>query len=500
MNPEFNAIHTIEVDDTYFDSGAFGEIYHCKSIDGRKISSRQVIKRFLDDGSGNAKRSYETICRLQDNLVNYNNALMQKNAKPLQEVKALGGLPQFSFEGTLNGVHVYGYSANYLQSPDWLLFGELFNEPDKDKRNRLLNEFYNLPLEHRIKMAYCLAEGFIHLEQLKYIYADLNAKNLFINQKDGEVCLIDYEGGAVNDNPETYGKAGEWLAPEIQLQLLMNNTPIIKVDLNTDTWAVAIAIHFMLFNFHPLFFLKLRGKSEMEAYFKQHKWPSAVQSDPNFRQEVGSTYQSYIHRLQTQLPGPLYEAFDETINKGYNNPNRRLSYRQWLRVLSGCISPVVITDFTADRLYIIAGIPVTLKWQVEKARAVYIDQGIGEVTSVNEIKLRPEKSIIYTLSAEGHGGPVSKPIYITVFPTPVIETLKVPIPDFNSTINMSSQTAFSQLNLSIDMDTEKLTSAPLSFVKLDQYPIKTGPLNNEGLFWSITKVFNMVKERIIKTI
>jgi serine/threonine protein kinase len=340
LNADFDSVHSIQIDDSPFDRGAFGEVYDCNSINGNKVARRQVIKVFLDDGSGSAIRGLETIHKLQDRIIQHNASLKLANSKQLQTVNALGGLPQFSFKGTLNGRRTIGYSANFLHSSKWLLFSQLFNEENLTKRKVIRNAFYKLPIATRLEMAYDLAEGFSHLEQMSFIYADLNAKNFFVNQKDGQLCLIDYEGGAINDNPETFGKPGEWLAPEINEQLLNAHSSLIKVDLNTDTWAVAVGIHFMLFNFHPLFFLKVRGRREMASYFANHKWPEANQNDRNFRTELSTTYDSYIRRLNYELPKPLVNAFSETINNGFSNRNKRLSYRQWLRVIEASAQTV----------------------------------------------------------------------------------------------------------------------------------------------------------------
>ena len=334
----FTDVRSIQIDSKPFDSGAFGEVYFCNAINQIPVANRQVVKIFLDDGSGSSLRGYQTITKLQEKILERNNHLLQANEKPLEDVAALFALPQFSFQGSLFGRTVRGYSANFLAKPHWLLFSQIFNEDDLAKRKLLRNKFYNLPLPHRLMMAYDLVEGFTHLEQMHFIYADLNPKNFFVNEQDGSLCLIDYEGGAVNENPETFGKPGEWLAPEIQEQLLHNNSSFIKVDLNTDTWAVTIAVHFMLFNFHPLFFLKTRGKTEMREYFANNQWPYIQKSHPNFRADVSTSYDYYIHKLNSEIPEPLVAAFSETINNGFINPNKRLSYRQWLRIVKAEIS------------------------------------------------------------------------------------------------------------------------------------------------------------------
>ncbi|MDR1156487.1 MAG: protein kinase [Bacteroidales bacterium] len=110
-----------------------------------------------------------------------------------------------------------GYSANLLDNGKWLLFDRIFDEPDQNRKKQYRNDFYNLPLEKRLDMAHNLAEGFAYLERMKFVYADLNPKNLFVNQKDGELCLIDYEGGAVMDNRGNI-PAGKQAWRRLQLQ------------------------------------------------------------------------------------------------------------------------------------------------------------------------------------------------------------------------------------------------------------------------------------------
>ena len=494
LSPEFNSVKSIEIEDNPLDSGAFGEVYFCNSVNGLNINSKQVLKVFIDDGSGSARRGYDTIVKLQEQIISHNNYLKQKNEKLIQQVNALGALPQFSYEGVLNGKKILGYSANLLPKTEWMLFGQIFNEEDLDKRKQLRNTFYNLPIDHRLKMAYDLVEAFSHLEQMKYIYADLNPKNFFVNEKDGKLCLIDYEGGAINDNPETYGKPGEWLAPEIQKQLLNSNSPVIKVDLNTDTWAVAIAVHFMIFPFHPLFFLKVRGEKEMSDYFKKHKWSDIDKNNPNFRTEHSGTYDWYIGKLKTQINPALYKALLDTINNGYNNRSMRLSYKQWLKVLGGVMLPPKIKSFTSDRIAVINGVPVTLKWEIENAHTIEIDNRIGNVTGKTEIKIIPDKDVIYRIKAIGHFGEAEATIDIKLFPTPVLESLKVPMPDFVSRVNLNPiQISSPKIDVSINI-TNLMSSKPVFTEQSNelktlrpQHKPKTELLNLSSIYESIKR-------------
>ncbi|TVZ60048.1 serine/threonine protein kinase [Flavobacteriaceae bacterium MAR_2010_105] len=451
LNPIFNLIHSVQTDDSPFDRGGFGEVYFCNSINNTSISEKQVLKILIDDGTGSASRGYKTINKLQDKIRLYNSQLKQNNEKPIESINALGALPQFSFEGELNGKKVLGYSANLLEKSSWLNFSKIFKEDDLQIRKELRTKFYNLPLEIRLKMAYDLVEGFSHLQQMNFIYADLNPENFFVNQKEAKLCLIDYEGGAVNENPETYGKPGEWLAPEIQSQLF-NSSSLIKVDLNTDTWAVAIGIHFMLFNFHPLFYLKTRGIKEMKDYFKNHKWPDADVMSMNFRKELQKNYEWYIDKIKNELPQSLFQGFSETINNGRLNPNRRLSYKQWINIIKGLMQPPTINSFIADKYMVIDGIPITLSWRVNDIHTLQINNGIGEVTNQNSVEVLPSINTKYKLKAIGHFGVTEKSLEIKVFPTPIMETIFVPAPKINEVVNLQiNMPKFPSIDLSVEI-------------------------------------------------
>ena len=429
LNPAFDSVSSIEIDDNPFDRGGFGEVYECSSIDGNNIAVKQVIKILTDDGTGSSYRGRQTIIKLQDRIIAHNADLKKNNATPVEKISALQALPQFSFKGELKGKEVLGYSANLLDHNKWTNFGNILQGVDKEKRQQAQNIFYNKTLESRLKMGYDLVVGFKHLQDMNFIYADLNPVNFFVNLDEDSLCLIDYEGGAVNENPETYGKPGEWLAAEIQEQLLNSTSGLTKVDLNTDTWAVAIAIHSMLFPFHPIFYLRVRGKVEMEEYSSQHKWPEVDRLDANFRKELESTYNFYLQELNSTIPKELIRGFSETFNQGFKNPNRRLSYKQWIQIISSLMHPPSILSFSVDNPFIIDGTPVRLEWKIDKSsHTVHIDNGVGDVTHLNSVTVAPFKQTSYTLKAIGCFGEDERTVVVKVFPTPIVESIFVPAP------------------------------------------------------------------------
>jgi hypothetical protein len=65
---EFTSISTIEIEDKPFNSGGFGEVYFCNSINGKTIKNGQVVKVFKNVVSGNAEKSHTTIKKLQEKI------------------------------------------------------------------------------------------------------------------------------------------------------------------------------------------------------------------------------------------------------------------------------------------------------------------------------------------------------------------------------------------------------------------------------------------------
>lgn len=316
--------------DKYIGEGNYGIVYSSKYLNNNNVEPLAVkIFDKSKDATLSSERCYNTILNLQKKASDYNVKLKQDNKKIIEEVNALKALPLFSFEGYFNGNKVLGY-ASYLLNSGFIEFDKLFNNPDNNEKSLFRKQFYNdLTLKDKYKFAYDLVEGFVYLRDIGFIHADLNPKNFFINLQKKSLVIIDFDGGAVttgNEYPETMGKRGTWQAPEIQEQNLQN-LPLIKVDLSTDTWAVMLAIHHLLFPAHPLFYLQKLGKKEIAEYFNKYKWPNISKSDSNFRLE--KTYNSYINFLQS-IDKNILRAFEATINNGFYQPASRLEYKNWL--------------------------------------------------------------------------------------------------------------------------------------------------------------------------
>jgi len=79
-------------------------------------------------------------------------------------------------------------------------------------------------------------------------------------------------------------------------------------------------------------------------------------------------------------------------------------------------SAVAITAFSAARTTITAGASTTLLPVFVNAAGAAIDQGVGQISSGAAVTVSPQATTIYTLTASGLGGPVSRTVTITVVP------------------------------------------------------------------------------------
>ena len=143
-----------------------------------------------------------------------------------------------------------------------------------------------------------------------------------------------------------------------------------------------------------------------------------------------------------------------------------------LALLSACSGisfhpkPPSILLFTATPSEINSGGSSTLKWDVQDATSVAIDQGVGEVAANGSKELSPSKTIAYTLTATNAGGTVTRSvvIYVTVPPPP--PTPADTIPPVITNISTSSETETSAV---IAWTTNEPASSDVEYGKETDY-------------------------------
>lgn len=118
-------------------------------------------------------------------------------------------------------------------------------------------------------------------------------------------------------------------------------------------------------------------------------------------------------------------------------------------------TPPEILYFKANKRAVNKDSVVTLSWHVTGANKISIDNGIGDVAQKAEVKLIANKDIEYKLTAKNYFGlEVHAYLSFSVFPSQLIQSLFVPVPEFTirsvslNQLTFDLQTAISS-NISI---------------------------------------------------
>lgn len=502
LSSDFNQIKTIEIDDKPFNEGAFGEVYFCSSINNKKVTTPQIIKIFKNTLSGSANLNYNTIQKLQSKLSKKNDDLLaNKKTTLLEEYPAFLGIPQISFVGKLNGQTIKGFSSNNLKLLGFEEFKEIL------ENDSLLNKYQSLPTELKMIIAYHFVSTFKILKECSFIHADIKPEAIFINTKNNTCAIIDFDSGVVTDNigddATTWGAPNDWVAPEIWKQLgqVSNQQKKIKVDLFTDSWSVTVGIHYFFATCHPLFFLAELSPKVIDEYFNKHnnKWPLINKNATYFNRQYSAIYDKYINFLNSAIPIEVKEQIASTINQGYLKPHLRTSYDKWKIVLEKTQQPPQIKLFEPEQPVTISGIPLKLKWEVDKAHTVTIDNGIGNVTGKSEITVFPQRHTTYTISATGYYGTSQKEAIVKVFPTPIIESLVIPIPDFNKSVNIDLiKISAPSISNKVEINNRLFVAKPV-FTPLSKKVETAIPVIQKDKI-SISEIFSRIKEKILNTI
>lgn len=489
--PEFQLINSVEIEDIPFAEGGFGEVYHCVTINGNKPSISQVIKLFKDRNRGSSSHNLTTIQRLQAKLKNLHEDFVNNGKDLFKEYPAFKGIPLFSFEGVLNGQKVIGFSSNNLVSLGFEEFGKILSNK--------IDEFKDIPIDYKILLSHQLASAFSILDEFKYIHADLKAEAIFINLQKNECAIIDFDSGVItenpNDEPQTWGAPNDWVAPEIWTQQSPNN-PIhkIHVDIFSDRWSVTIGVIYFLTGEHPLFFLKELSPNGTDPYFKNNTWPYADTNASYFESKNLDYYKWNLNFLKNEIPVQILNTISTSINSGYKKPHARATYKTWESVFRNAQKPPEIKFFLVDRTSIIKGINCELSWEVENAQSVDIDNGIGRVTTKGSIKIKPITDITYTLKVIGCFGEAFAQVDINVFPTPILQSLMIPTPDFSNHLHYNIQIGTPHIDVSFNMPNFNFNPPQFTNPNVDLNKIKPEYKPKVSIF-NLSKIYEHIKQR-----
>lgn len=124
-----------------------------------------------------------------------------------------------------------------------------------------------------------------------------------------------------------------------------------------------------------------------------------------------------------------------------------------LKPIETYLDPPIIIKFSVDKAFVITGQKATLFWDIENACEVTIDNGIGRVTNKGEMTIFPNQNTIYKIIAKGYKEEIYGETSISIFPTPIIKSILLPIPEFESRINLDYSIFIDKPKLDISIKT-----------------------------------------------
>lgn len=319
----------IEFDDNALGAGGFGSVHKVQSIDGIS-KSEFVLKIFTDEE--HKQHAYDVIKLLHQKLKK-----RQSNTKTpvYHEIPELLGLPFLVFKG---------YDAiSEKQCVAFLMYNlEKLNFEDYGSDTAKLSEYKSLSIPDKLYLAYQLTKTIEFLHHIEFIHADLSENSLWFNSKRVQLSIIDYDSGYHFDlqgKPTTVGKVGHWIGSTFRniIGQKKDSSDLSTLDrLYEEYWVLANATFEVIFGVMPFFFLSDTDDNTKQEYLVKFEWPNIDHSSPLFNKANSQQHQTiifFIEQLENAGATDLISAFKTVFNKGYKNETKRLTSKEWKRLL-----------------------------------------------------------------------------------------------------------------------------------------------------------------------
>ncbi len=148
--------------------------------------------------------------------------------------------------------------------------------------------------------------------------------------------------------------------------------------------------------------------------------------------EVLNASKVRINKKPVTLSGSMtfYTFEPQTIKLVATNKNRESIERSLYIGVFKALPKIVY--FKLDKSSATKDSVVTLSWHVIGAFKISIDNGIGDVTGKSKLEIVAYKDVEYKLTAKNYfGDEVHAFLSFSVFPSQLIQSLIIPIPEFN---------------------------------------------------------------------
>ena len=318
-----------------------------------------------------------------------------------------------------------------------------------------------------------------------YVIGDLKPSNIFV-QPNGLVSIIDLDSCQITENGQVRFESS-MNTPEFNPPEMVGE----QKDASWDLFILGIIFYKVLCGIHPFF-------GTCKTPYQNCTLPELKIKEGLFPFGKKRIYFNVIpdqHNLFTHLPNIIQQLFLTCFEEGISNPAIRPTASDWIE---GLTAKPVIKNFKADKEVVLDTQSFTLHWHTENGREAEIE-GYGKVDLSGSIEVAPSGPNHFMLTVSNEFGVATQNLFITRFPTPLIESLLVPSPDFELGLNVSPIHIDSpSVNVSVNFQHMELAMVPE--IKLSEKIIDTTHLFKSTSWWSISKAFEKVKDLMNKEI
>lgn len=440
-NGGYHFIPVIENNDLVLSSGGNSTVFKVKNKDGNDFA----LKLFTEEIQTRFKR-FESISKF---IINSN----------------LPVFVNFEFVKKLIYVELSGQSEEECYFPGLIM--KWINAPTLDIKLR------ELITKKKINDINTIASNFKGLSIMLLAkdvgHGDLKASNILVDDKLN-LYLIDYDGMYI---PEFEGqKSFEFGTPSYQHIKRTENDFNEKID---------------QFSILVIYTSLIAVAQRPDLYDRFNDGDNLIFTKEDFQDPNSSEL------FSTLLEDKSTYGLTYFIKKSVESDSIYID--NVIDLLNGIYPKPIIKYFRSDKELVFDTQRFSLSWESENGTIAAIE-GYGNVELNGSLQLATVGQLYFKLKVSNQFGEASQDVSIIRFPTPIIESLKVPIPIFESILNLSPITIQSpNINVSINFESSNLTEVPNAFVKLSNEIEQTKPLyKKKETFWNISEVFNRIKK------
>jgi hypothetical protein len=309
-------------------------------------------------------------------------------------------------------------------------------------------------------------------------HGDLQEGNILVTER-GEIKLVDYDSICI---PKIEGQ--KELVTGLKGYQHPSRFKGGKASLKADYFSELIIY---------LSILAISGKPELWDKYQVNDTQYLLFTETDFEDLINSNIYKDLAGISSKIDKLIAILIEYLKTSLYTD----------LKPFTLYLEPPIIKTFSSDKKVLIQGSEINISWEIENALKVSINNGVNEVEPSGSLILKPQNNCEYIITAIGFNDIVTQKLEIKVFPTPIIESIKVPIPIFEKVTNLVIKSPdFPKIELGINSISNGLnlhfdnsvnsTVEQIEFNKLDNNFSNIS--ENKGRF---NKIFNAVNSNKI---